>query len=87
MSCDQNRKNLHAPHVHPPGYSMDIFCQFGIVKSDATAERRAYADAIKALAADDALREKYGENARRRVEENFTNGIFKNNVTKLMETL
>lgn len=47
----------------------------------------AYADAIKALAADDALREKYGENARRRVEENFTNEIFKNNVTKLTETL
>lgn len=66
---------------------MDIFCQFGIVKSDATAERRAYADAIKALAADDVLREKYGENARRRVEENFTNGIFKNNVTKLTEAL
>ena len=47
----------------------------------------AYADAIKALAADDALREKYGENARRRVEENFTNEIFKNNVTKLTEAL
>lgn len=33
---------------------------------------RPYAEAIDTLLGDDELREKYGENARKRVKENFT---------------
>ena len=48
---------------------------------------RAYADAISSLAADEELRRVYGENARRRVEELFTNEIFNENVEGLMQSL
>ncbi len=47
----------------------------------------AYAEAIKKLASDAQLRKTYGENAKRRVEELFTNEKFTQNVNDLLESL
>ena len=47
----------------------------------------AYAEAIKKLASDAQLRKTYGENAKRRVEELFTNEKFTQNVNYLLESL
>ena len=47
----------------------------------------AYAEAIKKLASDARLRKTYGENAKRRVEELFTNEKFTQNVNDLLESL
>lgn len=48
---------------------------------------QAYAEAIRKLASDAQLRKTYGENARRRVEELFTNEKFTQNVNALLESL
>ena len=47
----------------------------------------AYAEAVKKLASDAQLRKTYGENAKRRVEELFTNEKFTQNVNDLLESL
>lgn len=47
-------------------------------------DSKAFAEALKTLAADPALREKYGQAARQRVIENFTSEIFEKNVLKLL---
>ncbi len=44
----------------------------------------AYAEALKTLAKDDELRQRYGENAQKRVEENFTYRLFKEHVRALL---
>lgn len=46
---------------------------------------KAYADAIKDLCTNKELRESYGNSARNRVLENFTQNIFCNNVRRLIE--
>lgn len=48
---------------------------------------QAYAEAIRKLASDAQLRKTYGENAKRRVEELFTNEKFTQNVNALLESL
>ena len=45
---------------------------------------KAYAEAIKTLAGDKPLREKYGENGYRRVCENFLNSQFRENIEKVV---
>ena len=50
-------------------------------------DSKAYAEALKTLAEDPALREKYGQAARQRVIENFTGEIFEKNVMKLLGEL
>ena len=50
-------------------------------------DSKAYAEALKTLASDTELREKYGEAARARVIENFTFEIFKKNIIELMAGL
>ncbi len=47
----------------------------------------AYARAIETLAKDEALRKRYGEAAKKRVEENFTEAVFRENLQKLIEEL
>lgn len=44
-----------------------------------------YAEAIKTLAVDSALREKYGSAAQKRVKELFTNDIYNENIKKLVK--
>ena len=46
---------------------------------------QAYADALKKLCRDDALREKYGRAAKQRVVNNFTIAIFEENIKHLIE--
>ena len=50
-------------------------------------DSKAYAEALKTLASDTELREKYGEAARARVIENFTFEMFKKNIIELMAGL
>lgn len=50
-------------------------------------DSRAYAEALKKLASDPELREKYGRAARQRVLDNFTEEIFKKNMMKLIGEL
>lgn len=50
-------------------------------------DSKAYAEALKKLAADPELRGKYGKAARQRVLENFTEDIFEKNLMKLIESL
>ena len=50
-------------------------------------DSKAYAEALKRLANDPELREKYGEAARQRVLENFTEEIFNDNLMRLMGEL
>ncbi|MCD7883008.1 MAG: glycosyltransferase [Lachnospiraceae bacterium] len=50
-------------------------------------DSKAYADALVKLGNDKALREKYGNQARQRVLDNFTFERFQNNVVKLVESL
>lgn len=50
-------------------------------------DSKAYAEAIKKLATDPKLREKYGEAARQRVLENFTKNIFEKNMKNLIDNL
>ena len=45
---------------------------------------KAYAEALKKLAENEKLREKYGVHAKKRVEENFMFEQFKNNISKLI---
>ena len=45
----------------------------------------AYADAVKLLCEDDELRQRYGENARKRIIDNFTPCIFEKNIKELVE--
>ncbi len=47
-------------------------------------DTKAYAEAIKTLAGDKTLREKYGENGYRRVSENFLNSQFRENIEKVV---
>lgn len=51
------------------------------------ADSRAYAMALKKLAEHQELRKQYGENARKRVLENFTYDIFQENILKLINSL
>lgn len=46
----------------------------------------AYAEALKKLANDPELREKYGQAARQRVLENFTEEIFEKNLMRLIDS-
>lgn len=46
---------------------------------------QAYADALKKLCHDDALREKYGRAAKQRVVNNFTISIFEENIKHLID--
>ena len=48
-------------------------------------DSHAYAQALMKLAGDDALRKEYGNNARQRVLDNFTESKFGENLTKLLE--
>ena len=50
-------------------------------------DSKAYADALKKLADDPELREKYGNAARKRVLENFTEEIFEKNLMKMIDNL
>ena len=50
-------------------------------------DSKAYAEALKKLADDPELRKQLGDNARKRVIENFTFEIFKGNVMKLINNL
>ena len=50
-------------------------------------DTKAYAEAIKTLASDKALREKYGENGYRRVCDNFLKKTFNENIKKLVGEL
>lgn len=50
-------------------------------------DSKAYAEALKKLADDPELREKYGQEARQRVLENFTEDIFEKNLMKLIGEL
>lgn len=50
-------------------------------------DSKAYAEALKTLAADPELREKYGQAARQRVLENFTEEIFEKNLMSLIGEL
>lgn len=47
----------------------------------------AYAEAIKTLAGDEALRKRLGEGAKKRVEENFTEVKFRENLQSLMQEI
>lgn len=46
---------------------------------------QAYADALRKLCHDDALREKYGRAAKQRVVNNFTISIFEENIKHLID--
>lgn len=48
-------------------------------------DSHAYAKALEKLCHDDELRQKYGENARQRVLDNFTVNIFEKNIRELIE--
>lgn len=50
-------------------------------------DSKAYAEALKKLADNEELRKRLGENARKRVTENFTFEIFKENINKLIDDL
>lgn len=50
-------------------------------------DSKAYAKALKKLADDEELRKRLGENARKRVTDNFTFEIFKDNINKLIDDL
>lgn len=50
-------------------------------------DNKAYAEALRKLADDPALREKYGKNARQRVLENFTTEQFQQSIRGLLEML
>lgn len=50
-------------------------------------DSRAYADALLKLTQDDTLRKKYGDNARKRVLENFTESRFNENIKRLIAEL
>lgn len=50
-------------------------------------DSKAYAEALKKLADDPELRKQLGDNARKRVTENFTFEIFKENINKLINNL
>lgn len=47
-------------------------------------DSHAYAEALKTLCEDDNLRKKYGDNARKRIIDNFTVSIFEKNIKKLI---
>lgn len=51
------------------------------------ADSRAYAEALKKLSSDEALRSSYGEAARQRVIDNFTYATFKKNIIDLLTGL
>lgn len=48
-------------------------------------DSHAFADAIKVLAANPQLREKYGSSAKKRVEENYSKSIFEQNIRELLK--
>ena len=48
-------------------------------------DSHAYAQALMKVTGDDALRKEYGNNARQRVQDNFTESKFGENLTKLLE--
>ena len=50
-------------------------------------DSKAYAEALKLLSQDEGLRRKYGEEAKKRVVDNFTFATFKNNIRALVEGL
>lgn len=50
-------------------------------------DSKAYAEAIMLLSSDKKLREKYGQNARQRVLDNFTEKQFEENILELIKIL
>lgn len=50
-------------------------------------DSKAYAEAIMKLAKDEKMRKEYGENAKKRINDNFTAKIFEKNIIKLLNEL